>query len=229
MNIIIVGSAGRMGKEIERLAGESKSFKVIATIDPKGRGTHKKISGVKPSGKGAVIDFSSPEGMREALEWSLENGWAFVSGTTGITDKDSQALKKAGEKIAVLWASNMSLGVAVLKRLIGELKALGDGFDFQIEDFHHRHKKDAPSGTAKTLQSVLEKTVAKKVPPVVSVRGGGIFGIHQVWAMSEEEVIRLEHTALNRAVFAKGALMAAQFVDKKKKGLFNFDEVVSGG
>jgi 4-hydroxy-tetrahydrodipicolinate reductase len=164
--------------------------------------------------------------MRDALAWAQEKSWGFVSGTTGISEKDSQALKKAGEKTAVLWASNMSIGVAVVKSLLKGLGALGDEFDFQIEEFHHKHKKDAPSGTAKTLQEELKKSVNKNLPSVISVRGGGIFGIHAIWAISDEEIIKIEHTALNRAVFAKGAVKAAKFISQHKKGFFNFDQVV---
>lgn len=228
MNVIIVGAAGRMGKELERLVTADKNFKLVAAIDHKGRGTHEKIADVKIKGGGVVIDFSSPEGLRQALKWSVTHGWAFVSGTTGLADSDFKELKNAAAKIPVLWASNMSIGIAVLKKCLKQLSLLGEGFDFQIEEIHHRHKKDSPSGTAKTLQEELTKAVGKKVPPVVAVRGGGIFGIHQVWSMSEEEVLRFEHTALNRAVFARGALKAARYVAKKKKGLFSFDEVVDG-
>lgn len=228
MNIIVVGAAGRMGQEILRVCEAAKDIKVIAAIDPKGRGTHKKLSDVKVAGRGVVIEFSAPAGLRDAIEWCTKNNWALVSGTTGITNKENQLLKKASSKIAVLWASNMSVGIAVMKKLMAGLNAISADFDFQIEEFHHRHKKDAPSGTAKTLQDVLGKTVSKPLPPVVSVRGGGIFGVHSVWAMSEEEVLRIEHTALNRAVFAKGAVRAARFLSKKKKGLFNFDQVVNG-
>jgi 4-hydroxy-tetrahydrodipicolinate reductase len=228
MNVIIVGAGGRMGKELVRLCEEATDVKVIAAVDPAGKGTHKKVSDIKTSAKGVLIDFSSPEGMREALAWSVKKGWGFVSGTTGIGEKDQKEIKAASSKTAVLWASNMSVGVAVLRKLIAELSPLSDEFDFQIEEFHHRHKKDSPSGTAKTLQEDLKKAVGKKLPDVVAVRGGGIFGVHNVWAMSEEEVIRLEHTALNRAVFAKGALRAARFLDKKRIGSFNFVQVIFG-
>ena len=100
-------------------------------------------------------------------------------------------------------------------------------FDFQIEELHHNRKKDNPSGTAITLQNELAAVTKTQPPKPIGIRGGGIFGVHKVWAMSDEEVLCFEHQALNRTVFARGAVRAAQWLVKKKKsGLYSMKEVL---
>jgi 4-hydroxy-tetrahydrodipicolinate reductase len=148
-----------------------------------------------------------------------------VSGTTGIDAHQITALKKAAQKIPILWASNMSLGVAVVTEALEVFSRIRQ-FDFQIEEFHHNRKEDRPSGTAKSLQQKLEQVVGRALPEAISIRGGGIFGIHKVHAMSEEEHIVFEHTALNRAVFARGAVEAAQWLCSKKKGYYSMRDVL---
>jgi 4-hydroxy-tetrahydrodipicolinate reductase len=119
----------------------------------------------------------------------------------------------------------MSLGVAALAKAIQSLETLKN-FDFQVEEFHHSKKKDSPSGTAIFLQSKLEKTVGKKCPHPLSIRGGGIFGVHKIYAMSENEVLCFEHTALNRKLFADGAVTAAIWISSQKKGLYDIQDLI---
>lgn len=97
-------------------------------------------------------------------------------------------------------------------------------YDFDLEEIHHSQKKDAPSGTAKLLTSDLEKIVGKKLNPAHSIRGGGVAGIHKVWALGPEEVISIEHAALNRRVFARGALEIAKWIVGCKPGLYSMDD-----
>ena len=119
----------------------------------------------------------------------------------------------------------MSLGVAVLTEALEVFSKISQ-YDFQIEEFHHNRKKDRPSGTAKSLQEKLEHSVGRKLPEPVSIRGGGIFGVHKVHAMAEEEHLVFEHIALNRAVFARGAVEAAQWLCSKKKGFYSMRDVL---
>lgn len=220
-----------MGQEIAGAANEAKSFEVLAGV---GLGEisevfprkYKAASDIKTRAD-VWIDFTLPEAFSKNLKAAVDNKVAFVCGTTGLSDKQFKELEKAAKQIPVLWASNMSLGVTWLNRMLKQFESIKD-FDFQIEELHHIRKKDAPSGTAKTLQANLEKSVGKKLPPVLAIRGGGIFGVHKVFAMSEEEVITVEHTALNRKVFAKGALRAAQFLANKKPGLYTMNDVLFG-
>lgn len=218
---IIVGAFGRMGGELRSVLRDKKTIEV----DRNGRGDVVELNEItKPTGS-IIIDFSSEEGLLAAVEYAIQNRLPLVSGTTGISAKAHKALEKAAKKIPVLWAPNMSLGIYILRKCIAHMRALAEDFDFQIEDFHHKHKKDAPSGTAKILQKDLVEAVGKKIPDVVSVRGGGIFGVHKVIAMSDEEVITFEHEALNRAVFAKGAVHAANWLAKQKAGQYRFEDV----
>ena len=114
----------------------------------------------------------------------------------------------------------MSVGINVLRKLISQLAVIKD-FDFQVEDFHHNKKIDAPSGTAITLQNDLINVLDKDLPQVVSVRAGGIFGIHKINAVSNEEHIILEHRAMNRSVFANGAVFAAKWLKDKPAGCYS--------
>ena len=127
--------------------------------------------------------------------------------------------------IPVFWASNFSIGVALVTEMLNVFSKHNE-FDFQIEELHHRHKRDRPSGTAKSLQKALQKVVLKDLPEPVSIRGGEIFGIHKVWAMGASENITIEHTALNRSVFAEGAVRAAVWLAEQKSGNYTMRDLL---
>ena len=228
--VAIVGITGRMGREIRSLASEY-SFTVTggvsdsSTQDMVGLGIATKIADLDPKRCDVVIDFSLPEITADVAAWCATHKKPLVTGVTGIDENAKGALEAAAKSTAVLWSPNMSLGVAVVARMLGHLQALAD-FDFQIEELHHNRKKDKPSGTAKLLQERLQNAVQTPLPEPVSIRGGGIFGIHTVWAMGEEEVITVQHTAMNRRVFARGALKAAAWLVGKPPRLYRMDEVL---
>ncbi len=218
LNVIISGSTGRVGGELLAICSENSALTLAGEINHS--------LGMPKSLKGdVVVDFSAPDAFDKLLKLCVASKIPLVSGTTGLSQEQFKKMKEASKQIPICWASNMSVGVAFVKKL---LKLFGDldGFDFQIEEIHHRHKKDAPSGTAITLQEVLKSAVKEKVPEPLSLRGGGVFGVHKVWAFSEEEVISVEHQALNRRVFAQGALKAAAWIKNKKPGLYNMDDVL---
>lgn len=219
LRIAIAGSTGRMGLEISSLAGEL-GIVVTGAVSSKSP-----VSSLNPSAIDIVIDFSLPHLTKEVADWCMAHQKPLVSGVTGLDAELKAYLAKASSSIPVLWAPNMSLGVAVLARLLSGLAAL-DGFDFQIEEAHHVHKKDKPSGTALFLQERLRKAVKKELPEPLALRGGAIFGIHKVWAMGAEETVTLEHTAMNRRVFARGALRAASWIRYQKPGLYSMDDVL---
>lgn len=231
LRLCVSGAGGRVGKEIVVLAKESNDFELTLGL---GRNTPKefKRSSGAPDLRAmknceAIIDFSSPELMRRTLKVALSAGVPFVSGTTGLSTKDKKELQAAGKKIPVLWSPNMSLGIAVVKRALASM-AYFPHADFQIEELHHNRKKDNPSGTAVDLNAHLERVVKRALPKPLGIRGGGIFGVHKVWAMTDEEVILIEHQALNRTVFARGALIAAAWIVKQKPGLYSIDHVLEG-
>ena len=220
--IAVMGSTGKMGQEILQVL---KQKKISAAEFSEGKPANKK----NLTGAEAIIDFTTAEAFDEILQLAVESKTPFVSGTTGISADQKRALSLASKKIPVLWAPNMSLGVALLKKAVETLAQL-HGFDFQIEEFHHRHKKDRPSGTALALQETLQASLKKHgnkaaLPAPLVGRAGGIVGIHKVYAASEEELLCFEHQALNRRVFAKGAVQAAEWLADKKPGLYHIEDL----
>lgn len=222
-----------MGREIAALLRGHRDLEAFLGVDHSGEisgFSHQADSLRDPRSREVDlwIDFSLPAGFEAILSHCLKEGTALVSGTTGLEPAQKKKLAAAGRKIPLLWSSNMSLGVAVLSEALRVFSKL-EGFDFQIEEIHHRRKKDRPSGTALSLQEVLVESVGAKVPEPLALRGGGVFGVHKVWAFSEEEVLMFEHQALNRAVFARGAVAAALWLRGKKAGSYTVREMLFGG
>lgn len=230
LKIGLVGASGRMGQEITKILQPQPNLELYLAICRSAslaEYVYTRKSPQCPEAKevDVWIDFSSPDLLKTLLKTATKFKTPVVSGTTGLLPADRTALKRASQMIPVLWASNMSLGIAVLTEAL-EVFSRISSFDFQIEEFHHRHKKDRPSGTAKSLQEKLEAAVGRELPAPLSIRGGGIFGVHKVHAMAEEEHVIFEHTALNRAVFARGAVEAAQWLYSKKKGFYCMRDVL---
>jgi 4-hydroxy-tetrahydrodipicolinate reductase len=226
--LAIIGASGRMGAELLALANEN-SFEVLQGVGRKpveGLAMVETVDQLNSAQVDVVIDFSLPELTDEVLAWCVAHQKPLVSGVTGISLEQKKRFSEAGTKIATLWSPNMSLGVAVLARMLSELRNL-KGFEFQIEELHHKRKKDKPSGTALFLQEKLEAAIGEEAPEPLAIRGGGIFGIHRVWAMGEEETITLEHNATNRRVFARGALKAAQWLIGQKAGLYTLNDTLT--
>jgi 4-hydroxy-tetrahydrodipicolinate reductase len=205
----LTGASGRMGQEILKVIKKEKVF--IFSEDPKRAS--------------AWIDFSSPQGMRKAIDFCVKHKLPLVSGTTGLASAEEKKLSTASKQIPILWASNMSLGVAILRHAIRSFSLHQEGFDYQIIETHHRYKKDKPSGTAQSLQKELKKVIKKNISDPLAIRGGGVIGHHQVLAMSDEEVLSFEHTAIDRAVFARGALRAVQWLVDQRPGLYEIDDI----
>ena len=229
-NLAIIGASGRMGAELLALAAEfhlkTTSGVGRSKLSVSGLTLVDHVSKLDPAQVDVVIDFSLPELTEDVLKWCEKNKKPLVSGVTGLSAEQKSLFTKAGATIPNLWAPNMSLGVAVLARMMSELKNL-KGFEFQIEELHHKRKKDKPSGTALFLQQKLEAAIGESAPSPVAIRGGGIFGIHRVWAMGEEETITLEHNAMNRRVFARGALNAARWLLSQPPGTYTIDDVLT--
>lgn len=219
LKVLLVGATGRMGEQISAIASEC-SCDIVAKVSDA-----KDWSKLKASNVDVIVDFSSPEGLQQALAWGVKNDVAVVSGSTGLGKKDHEALKAAAKKIPVLYSGNMSMGIAVMSAMMKYFSAVKD-WDFQIEEVHHNQKKDKPSGTALLLQKSLTTAVGRELPEAQAIRGGGVPGIHTVWAMGKEEVLTLQHTAFNRQVFARGALKAAGWLfDKCKPGLYDLSDL----
>lgn len=172
-----------------------------------------------------AIDFSLPEGFDAVLALCLARNAALVSGTTGLSPVQQAALAAASDQIPLIWASNFSLGVAVLHDLVERAAALLPGWDCDIVEAHHTRKQDAPSGTALTLGAAAQ--AAGATPHYASLRAGDIVGEHLVQFTTSGERIELVHRAGNRDIFARGALHVAQRLATRPPGRYRVSELLA--
>ncbi len=246
----VFGASGRVGKLlIEDLkAAEGMSLSAVFvrnsldfTIDPSVLVTADMHAFLSASD--IIIDFSLPEACEILLEEAIKTPKPLVIGTTGLSTHQLNLLKQASEIMPVLYATNMSLGVALLNKLVYQASAALEGFDIEIVEMHHRHKKDAPSGTALTLSESaargrgldIEKVRvsgrdgnigerSKDEIAVMALRGGDIVGRHTVGFYNDGEFIELNHTATSRNTFSKGALRAGKWLADKDAGLYSISD-----
>ncbi|MFA6193220.1 MAG: 4-hydroxy-tetrahydrodipicolinate reductase [Sulfurimonas sp.] len=190
-----------------------------------------------------VIDFSLPEACESLLESAIKTPKPLVIGTTGLNTHQLNLLKQASEVMPILYATNMSLGVALLNKLVFQASAALEGFDIEIVEMHHKHKKDAPSGTALTLGESAAKgrgvgldkvrvsgrdgNIGERTKDeigVMALRGGDIVGRHTVGFYNEGEFLELNHTATSRSTFSKGALRAGSWLVGKEAKLYTIGD-----
>lgn len=226
----VLGASGRMGQEILKCLDGQTKFEAFLGWSNTNQTTGYKhnVSRLEPDLVDKVdiwIDFSTPDALMNAIPKISRSKKPIVSGTTGMNEIQLKKLKGLSTNTAVMWSSNMSLGIAVLMKTIENLQMISH-FDFQIEETHHKMKKDSPSGTALSLQKKLEKVTQSTLPDPLSMRGGGVIGVHKIWAYGEEETLCFEHVALQRRVFARGALWAAEKLLKKSKGFYEFGDLL---
>ena len=221
--VAVLGANGRMGQQVIH-ALENSKLEFGYGVDV--IGNWKTFEDLDPNVVAVVIDFSTPTSFVKACQWCMDHQKPLVSGTTGINEEDKQNFYHLAQSQPAIWSPNMSLGVNFLSEWIKKMSLLEEDFDFQIEEFHHRFKIDKPSGTALLLQDSLQQNIKKEIPEPLSIRGGGVFGIHKLFAMSDEEMITIEHVALNRQVFAKGAVKAAEWLVGQKAGNYSMKDVL---
>lgn len=225
MRIAVSGASGRMGRAVLRLAQEA-GIEIAAAIDvletPGGiRSLESRVD--------VLIDFSSPAGTMERLEECLRTGTPIVIGTTGFTPDQRRRIEEASRRIPVLLSANLSRGMNVLFRWLPELvRALGEEYDLDIVETHHRFKKDAPSGSARTLAERIEAATGRRAR-LHSVRSGDVVGEHRVLLGTLGETIEIVHRAGSREIFARGALEAARWLSQAPPGLYSMLDVVTAG
>jgi len=261
IRLAINGALGRVGRIVGVLALESGKFDVAAAIEsPQSPSLGKdyglllgrESGGVKIAsslaGKADVlVDFSSPAAAMLRLGECVKSKTAAVICTTGLGEVEQRKLKEASKKIAVVRASNTSVGIAALMRAVPELaRLLGDAYDIEIVEAHHRGKKDAPSGTAVSFAEALSAATGRTWPDdftfgrkgatgtrgaveigIHAVRAGGIVGEHSIIFASDDDVITVTHRAGSRDLFARGALRAAEFAAHAKPGLYGMQDVLT--
>ncbi len=247
LKLIINGAMGRMGQMImEAAAGkfqlaaaiEAPNHPDVGTIQntPLGPTTilsASDSSSWKSLNGNLAIDFSAPEASVSFIETMADLNIPVVSGTTGLSEQDHERIKIASQKIPVLWAANTSIGVLAMHELATKAKEiLGPTYDVEIVEIHHRHKKDAPSGTALSLASTLGNDLqvvtnrgagARKDNElgVLAVRGGEVVGDHTIYFLGPHDRIEITHRASSRMAFAQGALTLGEKLVLKKPGLYS--------
>ena len=220
--IALIGARGRMGKTIVDLAQRESGFDIVAQCDFG--------DAIEPAMKNCdvVIDFSSAEAIEEICRVALEHRQPLVIGTTAHLPAQRDLIEEAAKSLSIVFASNFSVGVNALFWLTRRAaEILGSEFDLEIVETHHRTKKDAPSGTAKTLAQILKE--ARKLDGQVaiqSIREGDVVGDHTVIFAGAGERLELTHRASSRETFAKGALNAARWVIDKPPGLYSMRDVL---
>lgn len=238
--IIITGAKGRMG---QALLGCTKNFRDLEVV---GRIDQGDDLGSIIKGTDVVIDFSFHEATPEIAELCAANNKALVIGTTGHSSEEQSKIKNQRSKIPIVWSSNYSTGVNTLFWLTRKAaEILGPAFDLEVVEMHHRAKKDAPSGTAKSLAEILAKVRNEQLEKVArhgrvgitgerasseigvhSIRGGDVVGDHTVIFANVGERLELTHKASSRDTFANGALRAAQWVVKQQPGIYDMQDVL---
>jgi 4-hydroxy-tetrahydrodipicolinate reductase len=222
VRVLLVGAAGRMGKTIIDLAKDDRNAEIVAQCDiGDAIGSAMKDSDV-------VIDFSHPEAIDEICRAALQNQRPLVIGTTGHSAEQRAAIERTARSVPVVFASNFSAGVNALFALArNTAETLGAEFNVEIIETHHQMKKDAPSGTAKTLAAILRKArKANDEIPIQSIREGDVVGEHTVIFSGPGERLEMTHRAASREIFARGALRAACWVLGKPAGLYSMQDVL---
>ena len=220
MKIAVHGASGRMGQAVMAVVEESADAAVKGTVTSSGD------PAAALRGADVAIEFALPQATAANLAACVAAKRPLVIGTTGHDDSQRAQIAAAAREIAIVMAPNMSLGVNLLLKLV-ELTAgkLDADYDIEIFEAHHRHKKDAPSGTALQLKAGIERAGYARPIDVSSTRAGSIPGTHTVGFDAAAETITLTHTARDRAVFARGALHAAQWL-QGKRGWFTMRDVL---
>jgi len=266
VKVIICGATGRMGQAILSLLEQEKDMTLGAALENKGHAAIGKNAGQwagKDQGSGiisddiksglmkgdVIIDFTTPEGTRAVLYEAVLSRKPMVIGTTGFTPEEEKNILTSSKNIPIVISPNMSIGVNVLFRTLSEVATvLGDGYDVEITEMHHRHKKDAPSGTALRMGEVIASARGTTLSQVgrfsrhgivgvrpvgeisiQSLRGGDVVGEHRVIFAGAGERIDIIHRAHSRDNFAQGALLAARWVVDQPPGLYDMMDVLGLG
>lgn len=243
MKVILVGALGRMGAHVKN-ALDGAGHTVIASVDigysESGDGCYRTISEVKESAD-VIVDFSFHAVTGEVVSYAAENGTPAVICTTGHTEEERAEIKRAAEKTAIFYSGNMSIGIATLCDAVRRVISAFPDADVEISETHHNRKLDAPSGTALMLFDAVKDARPdatanigragqgkreKNEVGISSLRMGNIVGIHEVCICTDNERITLKHEAFDRALFADGAVKAAEYLAGKPAGMYSMKEML---
>jgi len=248
----LIGARGRMASAFAGACEEASGIELSAGIERPGHpdlgspfGTGVLSADLEPALRESdvVVDFSSRDGLEARVDRVAEAGKPFVCGVTGLGEQSMQVLREAGGRIPVVWAPNFSLGINVLCELCARaVELLGEDYDIEVIETHHRGKKDAPSGTALRLLDVLRGEAARRSAVfgreghagpklageigVHAVRTGDVVGEHSVVFGGPGERVELIHKAASRQAFARGAVAAVRFVLRQEPGFYDMADVL---
>jgi 4-hydroxy-tetrahydrodipicolinate reductase len=253
INLSITGCMGRMGQQLIKTCKKDKKVNLLSITE--NRSILKKIHGVLPQfnteeafkNTDVIIDFTVPQCTLEVLRLASKLKKRVVIGTTGFTKKEENLIKSYSKKIPILKAGNMSLGINLLMYLTEiTAKVLGDKYLSKILEFHHKHKKDYPSGTAlmlgkgiavgkkKNFYDLLGKKYLNKSSfpygkkiNFNSIRKGEIIGEHEVLFTSGKDILKLNHKAFDRTLYSEGAILAAKWISNKRSGLYSMRDLMN--
>lgn len=262
LKIGIVGAGGRMGRNLIQAVHQFEGVELTAAFERAGSsligadvgelvglgnlGVAIKATLVENPNFDLLIDFTRPEGTLEHIAFCVANHKKMVIGTTGFDDAGKQAIKVASEKISIVFASNYSVGVNLVFKLLEKAaKVMGDYCDIEVIEAHHRHKVDAPSGTALSMGEHIARTLGRDLKThgvferngiigerkrdeigFATIRAGDVVGEHSVWFADEGERVEIAHKASSRMTFANGAVRAAKWLESKQTGLFDMTDVL---
>lgn len=255
MKIAIAGAAGRMGQMLIRRIAATEGCSLVGAIEsPTSNAIGSDVGGIKATadaaaaigGADVLIDFTVPAATVAHAKIAADKGVAVVIGTTGLNPEQGKAIHDATKKVPIVWAANMALGVNILMALVEKTAAMLDpAYDIEILEMHHRHKIDAPSGTALALGRAaaagrkveLDKvwrksrdghTGARPTGEIgfATLRGGEEVGVHTVMFASAGERLELTHRSFSREGYAAGAVLAAQWLKGRKPGLYGMKDVL---
>ncbi|AJE08130.1 4-hydroxy-tetrahydrodipicolinate reductase [Mannheimia haemolytica] len=263
LKIGIVGAGGRMGRQLIQAVHNAQGVELGSAFERKGSSLvgsdAGEVAGVgtlgvvisddvaqNVAGFDLLIDFTRPEGTLEHLDICVAHHKQMVIGTTGFDDAGKAAIKAASEKIGIVFASNYSVGVNLVFKLLEKAaKVMGDYCDIEVIEAHHRHKVDAPSGTALSMGEHIAKTLGRDLKThgvferngitgerkhdeigFATIRAGDVVGEHSVWFADEGERVEIAHKASSRMTFANGAVRAAKWLNGKQNGLFDMTDVL---
>ncbi|MCT8795756.1 4-hydroxy-tetrahydrodipicolinate reductase [Glaesserella parasuis] len=263
LKIGVVGAGGRMGRQLIQAVNNAEGVELGAAFERKGSSLvgadAGELAGIGHLGVTVtddlasqvnhfdlLIDFTRPEGTLEHITFCVAHNKKMVIGTTGFDDAGKQAIKSASEKISIVFASNYSVGVNLVFKLLEKAaKVMGDYCDIEVIEAHHRHKVDAPSGTALSMGEHIAKTLGRDLKThgvfaregitgerkrdeigFATIRAGDVVGEHSVWFADEGERVEIAHKASSRMTFANGAVRAAKWLQTKQNGLFDMTDVL---
>ena len=264
VRIAVVGAAGRMGRTLIQAVDATEGVELtVATERAESSLIGADVGELAGIGKNGVvltadlaavadlfdvlIDFTGPAATMMHLDICLQAGKKMVIGTTGLSDAQKMALQNASEQIAIVFAPNMSVGVNLcLKLLQTAARVMGEQADIEIVEAHHRHKVDAPSGTALRMGEVIADTLGRDLDEVAvygreghtgernpktigfeTIRAGDVVGEHTVWFAMDGERVEITHKASSRLTFANGAVRASAWLNTKANGLFDMQDVLA--